>query len=51
MKSTRNTKYQLNFANNNNTFCISPMSYQWFNSSEKLALNQIESVDQVKYFK
>lgn len=48
MKSLRNTKYKLYFTKYNETFCTSSHSYDWFNSTEKVALNQLEIIDKVK---
>lgn len=48
MKSLRSTKYKLYFTKYNETFCTSSHSYDWFNSTEKVALNQLEIIDKVK---
>lgn len=49
MKSSRNTNFKLYFTKYNETFCTSSMNYYWFNSTEKVALNQLEIIDKVKY--
>lgn len=50
LKSLKNVKYKLNFAKHNVTLCTSPLSYHWFNSSEILALSQIEIINKVTFF-
>lgn len=47
MESVRNTKYKLYFTKYNDTFCTSPHSFHWFNSTDILALSQVESINKV----
>lgn len=48
MERSRNAKYKLYFKKYNETFCMSSLSFHWFNSTEKVALNQVEIINKVK---
>lgn len=50
LKSLKNVKYKLNFVKHNETFCTSPHSFHWFNSTEILALSQVEIFNKVTFF-
>lgn len=49
MKKSGNSKYKLNFVKHNETFCMSSLSFHWFNSTEKVALSEVEGIKKVKY--
>jgi len=49
MEKSRNAKYKLYFIKYNETFCMSSLSFHWFNSTEKVALSQVEIINKVKY--
>lgn len=47
MTKSRSAKYKLYFAKYNETFCASSLSFHWFNSTEKVALSQVEIINKV----
>ncbi|XP_027836855.2 protein halfway isoform X1 [Aphis gossypii] len=47
MERSRNAKYKLYFKKYNETFCMSSLSFHWFNSTEKVALNQVEIINKL----
>lgn len=50
MRSVRyNPNRKINWINYNETFCMDALSFHWFNSTEKISLNQLESINKVFY--
>lgn len=49
MKKYIESTYKPIFNNPNETFCLQPLGFHWFNSTEKLALNQLEIINKVKF--
>lgn len=47
MTKSRSAKYKLFFTKYNETFCASSLSFHWFNSTEKVALSQVEIINKV----
>lgn len=47
MENSRKAKYKINFVKYNETFCMSSLSFHWFNSTEKVALSQVEIINKV----
>ncbi|XP_054284475.1 protein halfway isoform X2 [Macrosteles quadrilineatus] len=48
LKSQRNSSTQINFVNENNTYCSTSLNYQWFNSLIIVPFHQIETVEKIE---
>ncbi|VVC45541.1 Hypothetical protein CINCED_3A009440 [Cinara cedri] len=48
MKKSGNSKYKLNFVKHNETFCMSSLSFHWFNTTEKVALREVEGIKKLR---
>ncbi|XP_050431504.1 protein halfway isoform X2 [Adelges cooleyi] len=46
-RSKNDESKQLLFKNSNDTFCMAPRSFHWFNSTEILAYDQIKIIDKI----
>lgn len=45
--STDSTQFNIHFLHENSTFCVQPVSYHWFNSTEKVPLQKIKMKSEV----
>lgn len=48
IRKQKQSNYKLVFVNYNETYCIKPSSFHWFNSTDKVALNQVEKLKKVE---